>query len=161
MSRADWNLRTWMLLVGARDAMWKARGKELRKYGISVIKSTVLFIIDALKTNPTPTEIARWCYRQPNSVSMLLSRMEKDRLIKKVGDLDRKNLVRAKITPMGKEVLSHASRRESIDRIMSCLSDDEVKQLYLFLEKLVNSSLKELGQEPIPFLSNKIAGMKF
>jgi len=150
-----------MLLVGARATMWKARDKELRRYGLSVMKATVLFTIDALKHYTTPAEISRWIYRKPNSVSMLLSRMERDGLIEKVSDLDRKNLVRAVMTPKGEEVLLQASKRETIDRIMSCLSDDEAKRLYQSLEKIIDCSLRELGQEPKEFISSKIGKIIF
>ena len=71
--------------------------------------------------------------------------MEKEGLVKKVNDLDRKNLVRVELTVRGQKVYNHAFKRAVIHRIMSSLSEEEGQQLSSCLEKLRSSTFSELG----------------
>ena len=84
----------WVLLRQAKDAVFKATGKELSRYGISPEQAGVLSIVQSLDNKATPAEISRWLLREPHTVSGILSRMEKKGLLRKTTDLDRKNLVR-------------------------------------------------------------------
>ena len=145
-STADLN-SAWVMLHQTRDAIFKVREKELKKYGISTTKASVLFNIQAIGYKATPSEIARHLLRESHSVSTILSRMEKQGLVRKVNDLDRKNMVRVYLTEKGQQVYHKATKRESICKIMSCLSDEECRQLISLLKKLRNKALKELGIE--------------
>ena len=73
-----------VLLTQARETMYKARKIELSEYGLSPRQSAALFMIQALGNRATTANIARYLLREPHSVSMILSRMEKDGLLKKV-----------------------------------------------------------------------------
>lgn len=84
-SFVDQDYELWVLLHQPRDAVFKAREKELSPYGISTMQAAVLFIILAIGNEATPTEISRWLLREPHSVSNLLSRMEKEGLVTKDG----------------------------------------------------------------------------
>lgn len=137
----------WVMLHQARDAIFKVREKELKKYGISATKASVLFNIQAIGYKATPSEIARHLLRESHSVSSILDRMEKQGLVKKVKDLDRKNMVRVYLTDKGQKVYDKAAKRESICEIISCLSDEERRQLISSLKKLRNKALKQLGLE--------------
>ena len=53
----DFNL--WVLLQQARDAVFKAREKELSPYGITPMETAVLFIIQAVGDQVTPAEAQR------------------------------------------------------------------------------------------------------
>ena len=92
-----------MWLSRTRDAIIRTRERELRQYNISCIQSTVMQIIQALGDKATPAEISRWAFRESQSVSELLNRMEKEGLVEKIKDLDRKNMVRAVLTERGLE----------------------------------------------------------
>ncbi len=74
----------WVLLRQTTDIIFKARGKELRQYGITVRQAAILFIIQAIGGKATLTQIANWLFREPHSVSAVLMRMEKDGLINRV-----------------------------------------------------------------------------
>ena len=137
----------WTVLHQARDAIFKFREKELQKIGISTAIAEVLFTIEDIGYRATPTEISSHLVREFHSVSSILSRMEKKGLVKKVNDLERKNLVRIYITDKGKQVYHEARKRESILNILSCLSETEVKQLALPLKKLRDEAIKSLGTE--------------
>ena len=137
----------WMMLHQARDAIFKLREKELRKFDISTPKAEILFTIEAIGYRATPTEISRRLLREFHSISSILSRMEKQGLIKKVNDLDRKNLVRVCLTDKGKHVYNEASKRETILKILSCLPETERQQMASSLRKLRDEALKNLGIE--------------
>jgi DNA-binding MarR family transcriptional regulator len=151
-SATDQDYNLWILLAQTRDAILKARQKELDQYGISTSQAAVLFVIQAIGDRATPAEISRWLFREPHSVSTLLSRMEKQGLVRKVKDLDRKNLVRVVITEKGREAYYQSTKRESIRGIMSSLSEEERQQLTSSLRKLRDEALKRAVslKPPVP-----------
>lgn len=134
----------WKLLAHTRHAMSKARQKELRQYHTFGRRSAVLVAIEALGDKATPGEISRWLFREPHSISEFLSRMEKEGLVKKVRDFDRKNQLRVVMTKRGCEVYQQSLKRESIHHIMSVLSEKECQQLRTCLQKLWDKALEEL-----------------
>lgn len=142
----------WVLLRQTRDGVLKLRERELNQYSITPEQSAVLTRVKAMGRRATPAEISRWLLREPHTISGLLSRMEKKGLVRKVKDLDRKNLIRVALTEKGQRAYHNATNnRESIHRIMSCLSEEDQKQLRSYLEKLRSATLKELGMEEPPF----------
>lgn len=144
-SSVDQDYKLWVLLGQAEHAVFKAREKELSHCSITTVQAAVLFIIQAIGNEATPAEISRWLFRESHSVSGLLSRMEKEGLVRKVKDLDRKNLVRVTLTEKGQQAYHRSTKRRSIREIMSCLSEEEHQQLTSCLERLRNKALKELG----------------
>ena len=137
----------WIMLHQARDAIFKLREKELNKFGISTPKAEILFTIETIGYRATPTEISRHLLREFHSVSSILSRMEKQGLVKKVNDLNRKNLVRVSLTDKGRQVYHEAVNREAILKVLSCLSETEAQQLASSLKKLRDEAIKNLGIE--------------
>lgn len=135
----------WLLLYQTRDAIYKARVRELNKYNLSPRHTAVLSTIKAIGDRATPAEISRWLFRKPHSVSGILQRMEKDGLINRVKDLERKNLVRVIITEKGEQAFQNSSQRKSIHKIMSSLTLEEQQQLGLLLDKLWQKAIKKLG----------------
>ena len=142
----------WALLRQTREAMFMARKKDLGKYNISPRRAAVLFIIQAIGDKATPAEISRWLFREPHSVSHILSRMEKEGLVRKAKDLDRKNMIRVSLTDKGLEVYEQVMKRESIHNVVSALSEEERERLKSYLKILRGKALKEAGIEPdLPF----------
>ena len=138
----------WVLLSRTRNAMWKARQFELDKYNISVVQAAALMVIYAFAGQATPSDVARWIFQEPHSISELISRMEKVGLVKKVRDPIKKRRVRISLTEKGKEIyLSKSSKTELMYKIISCLSHEEREQLDSILQKLLNTTVKELALE--------------
>lgn len=147
----DEYFRLWALIHRTRKAILKARSRELAKVGISVSEAGVLFVVRAIGTKATPAEISRWLMREPNSVSTLTDRMQKKGLVKKVKDLDRKNLVRIEITEKGQQAYDLSTKRGSINRMLSVLSEAECRHLSLYLDKLWIAGMAELGIDKPPW----------
>jgi len=141
----DQNYNLWVLLRQTRDAMIKAREKELEKVGISSIQSAVLFTIKAINGNATPAEISRRLVREPHSVSGLLSRMEKQGLIRRLKDLPRRNMVRIVMTAKGEAVYRESTERRVVHEVMDGLTGDEQRQLWEHLERIRDKALKLAG----------------
>ena len=136
----------WVLLSRTRDAVFKARQKELNQWNISIVQAAVLSSLYDADEKATPAKISRWIFREPQSVSEVLGRMESRGLLRKIKDLDKKNRVRVVLTEQGREMYhSKSSNAESIWNIMSCLSDEERQQMSSYLRKIQDAALKELG----------------
>ena len=146
----DYNL--WVLLAQARHAMFKVRQKELDQYNLRPRRAAVLFVVQAIGGHATPAEISRWLFREPHSISVLLSAMEKEGLVKKTKDLDKKNLIRVELTEKGLEAYEKSNQRGSIHEIISCLSEEEHQQLRAILQKLLDKALRKLAVENEIFL---------
>ena len=76
----------WAWIFQVFEAMDKARKQELSKYNINRSQGSVLSIIHTLGDEATPAQIVQMSFRKINTISEILSRMEKQGLIKKVKD---------------------------------------------------------------------------
>jgi MarR family transcriptional regulator, organic hydroperoxide resistance regulator len=137
----------WLLLTHARYAIFRAREKELQRYGISPEQASLLFTVRAMENKATPAALARYLLRQPHTISALVDRMTQKGLVKKAKDLERRNLVRVAITEKGQKAYDNSVKRGSIRRIMSTLSPEEKKKFREYLEKLYGQARKEIGMD--------------
>lgn len=144
-STEDEDQDLWLLLTHTRYAVFRAREKELQRYGVSPEQVGLLFVVQQLGNNATPASISRHILRQPHTVSALVDRMAKRGLVKKVKDLDRKNLVRVVMTEKGQKTYDISTKRGPIHRILSVLEDGEKKEFKDSLEKLLAKARKEIG----------------
>ena len=148
----DQDYELWVLLHQVSDAITKAREEELRQYNISMIQAGVLFIVKNAKAPVTPAEISRWLFREPHTVSGLLNRMQKQGLIKKTKDLDRKNLIRVTLTDKGEKAYQKSRQMKVVPKILNRLSQKERDAFRSQLEKLRTKSLNEIGMKrKLPF----------
>jgi len=149
---ADPEYELWVLLHQACDAMGRARDDELREIGISKIQAAVLFIIKAIDGPATPAEISRWVFREPHTVFGLLKRMEKQGLVRRVKDLERRNMIRVTITEKGEEACRRSRDMKVIRTILSSLSPEQRDNLKPYLEILRKRALEKLGMKhQLPF----------
>jgi MarR family transcriptional regulator, organic hydroperoxide resistance regulator len=144
-STEDEDQDLWFLLTHTRYAIFRAREKELQRYGVSPEQVGLLFVVQALGNKATPAALSRHLIRQPHTVSALVDRMARRGLVKKVKDLDRKNLVRVVMTEKGQKTYDISTKRGPIHRILNTLSDDEKKVFKDLLERLLTKARKEIG----------------
>ena len=144
-SFVDLNYELWWLLYQTRDAIFRARAKELIAYGISPMQSGVLFVVSTLGDEATPSKISQWMFRQPHSVTGLLNRMERAGLITREIDSYRKHQSRITLTEKGRSIYSQSGKKESINQIMSCLSEEQYQQFRSYLEMVQSEALKQLS----------------
>jgi MarR family transcriptional regulator, organic hydroperoxide resistance regulator len=144
-SAEDEDQDLWLLLTHARYAIFRAREKELMRYGVSPEQMGLLFVVQALGNKATPAALSRHIIRQPHTVSALVDRMARRGLVKKVKDLDRKNLVRVVMTEKGQKTYELSTKRGPIHRIMNTLTEEEKQEFRGYLEKLLTKARKEIG----------------
>ena len=142
----------WVALWQTRDAIKRVREKELKTYGITAVKASVLAILQTIGSAATPAKVGRALLREPHGISVLVNRMVAEGLLRKANDLDKKNLVRVTVTEKGQRVYLQTTKRESIHQIMSCLSEEDRRQLLLCLRKLRNKALADaaIPEPPSP-----------
>ena len=143
----------WIILSQTWEAMSKARDRELQSRDISERRAALLFIIQLIGHEATPVKIARWLFREPHSISEMLDRMEKQGLVKKVKDMDRKNQVRIALTVKGKKYYQNSIKPKNIPDILTVLTQEERTQLLNSLIKLRKAAIKLVGihyEVPLP-----------
>ncbi len=113
----DRDYQLWGLLNQASHAMERAREDELRPFGLSMMHAGVLYIVKVSKDPVTPAHISRVLFREPHTaVAALLNRMEKQGLLRKTKDLERKNLIRVTLTERGEEAYRQSREMKSLRR---------------------------------------------
>ncbi len=142
----------WAMLNQVYWAMVRATENELRPIGISMIGAAVLFLAKNAKAPATPAQLSRWLFREPHTVSGLLNRMEKQGLIRKTKDLERKNLVRVTLTEKGEKAYQRQSEMRVIRKLLSSLSPKQRDNLMTYLRTLRSRALDELVvRRELPF----------
>jgi MarR family transcriptional regulator for hemolysin len=143
----------WALLSQASNALGRVADSELSQVGISMMQAAVLVFVKKSKEPVIPAHISRWLFREPHTISQLLMRMEKQGLIKRTKDLDRKNQVRITLTEMGEKAYKHQTEMKAVGKILSTLTPEECNKLGATLKKLRDEAIKELDTRPrqLPF----------
>jgi DNA-binding MarR family transcriptional regulator len=102
--------KSWLLIHQASRLFRKAEIATLANIGLTPRKQAVLL---AMKNAPGPltvTSIAYWLDRNPNGISTLVDRMEKDGLISRVRDMPDRREVRLVMTPKGEKLFKEGSK---------------------------------------------------
>ena len=141
----DQDFELFCVLSQTRNAVQRVRERELNENGTSIPRYAVYFIVDHLSGYATPAEISKWMVRQPHGVSGLLDRMEREGLVKRTKDLNRKNMVRITITEKGYQEYRRSNVGEPFKRVLLSLSGEERRQLKVLLLKLRDKALEEVG----------------
>ncbi len=139
----DGDQALWLLLEQTRNAIYKARELELEQYGVSAVQAGVMFVVHTMGGRTRPAEIARWLVREPHSISGLLTRMEKDGLLRRAPDPERRNAVSIVLTERGQDICNKTFLRESVRQILSVLDEEERQHLAGLLLALRDRALKD------------------
>ncbi len=134
----------WVLIAQNRDAILRARERDYARFGISNERRAVLYIIQNNGGSSTPVEIARDLFRELQSVTEMLKRMEADGLITRHKGSGRSK-VEVRLTEKGLDVFNQSLHNETDRRIFSALSKPERERLAAYLFKLRSSVLTDLG----------------
>ncbi len=134
----------WVLIAQTKDAFLKARQREYDRFNITNERRAVLWSIQYYGGKATPTQIARYLFRELNSVSEILTRMQGERLIKKYKGLTGTSVL-VKMTKKGAEVFDQSHHNETDSKILSILSRKQREQFASYLWAVRGQALKELG----------------
>jgi MarR family transcriptional regulator, organic hydroperoxide resistance regulator len=142
----DYTLLTSLLQVA--DIFVKVRERELLNLNLSATSAAILFLVDAMGKDVTPAKISRMLLREPHSVSGILMRMEKQGLIKRAKNMERKNLIRVTLTTKGDNALKQAMKKEGIKHVFSKLTEEQRRHLKQSIGILKEAGMKELNLSP-------------
>lgn len=132
------------LLRQTADAVHRSREYELKKYGISPEQAAALVCIHSLGNQATPAELSRWLFREPNSITILLNRMQKLGLIEKTPDAKRRNVIRLSLTEKGYEAYKHSVEFQALFPIIDVLPERKRQQLWSLLQTIRDRVFEEL-----------------
>jgi DNA-binding MarR family transcriptional regulator len=141
-SSRDSHLYARLLLGRARHLMLNARRKELAPYQISPRQAYILFILYNLDHKATLTELARYSDRGINTLSMQMTRMEKDGLVKKFRETPKSTLLSFELTEKGINTYNRSKIMKSDKAIMSIFSEEERQQLISMLLRIIAKAEK-------------------
>ncbi len=142
----DYTLLTSLLQVA--DIFVKIRERELLPQNLSATSADILFLIDAIGKDVIPAKISRMLLREPHSVSGILMRMEKQGLLKRAKNMERKNLIRVTLTSKGETALKQVIKKEGVKHVLSKLTEEQRRQLKQSLSALKDAGMKELNLSP-------------
>jgi DNA-binding MarR family transcriptional regulator len=134
----------WVLIAQTKDGILRARERDYARFGITNERRAVLFIIQNHGGRATPVEIARDLFRELNSVTEMLKRMEADGLVVRHKGSGRSR-VEVELTDKGREVFKQSLHNETDKRIFSVLTKTERERLASTLFKLRKRVLDDLG----------------
>ena len=138
----DNGLYSQYLIAKVNHFMDRVRQKELAPYHIAPRQGYILFILHSLDHKATLTELARYCDRRVNNMSIQMARMEKKGLVKKIREVPGSTLLRFELTKKGIDSLKND--KMIIEKsIMSILSEEEYQQLIPILKKILSEAEKK------------------
>jgi DNA-binding MarR family transcriptional regulator len=132
------NYDLWMSLVKVHHSLFFLRQKELSPSHIAAQQLQVLRVIQSLGEEATLAAIAQKVERKLDVISRQAVRMEKDGLIKRTKNSPKTRLLRIELTPKGLEMLKISRESESINAAFSVLNEEERRQMYLSLSKVLS-----------------------
>ena len=139
------------LIFRVRTLLYRTRDKELTSYDVKPRQAAVLIVASAIGDKATPAEISRWLLREPHTVSGILDRMEKKGLVKRVKDLERKNMIRVTLTEKGHKAHRAIRRKGVYHKILGVLTEEEQGQLASLLTKIQEKAVKVSDFKIPPF----------
>jgi DNA-binding MarR family transcriptional regulator len=126
----------------ARDLLLRARQKDLAPYDISPQQANLLFIIYNLGEQATFAELIKHSDRGINTLSLQITRMERDGLLEKVREKPKSTLLRFQLTEKGIDIYKKSNEMKSDKTIMSVLTEAERQQLISIMKKVIRAAEK-------------------
>ena len=133
---------SWHLIGKASHLLFWVRQRELTPYNILPRQAYILFLLYNLDHKATLAELSRLTDRKPGTLSIIISRMERDGLIKKLRENPRSVLLKYELTKKGIEAYKTSSKMKSEKAIFSVLSEEERQQLISIMEKVIVRTAK-------------------
>ena len=140
-------LMVWILCRQTHNLIYKCEDAVFAKTGLTTQKHAVLAAVNYIDDPVTVTEVAHWLDRNPNGISALVDRMEKDGLVKRARDLRDRRLVRLVKTRKGKDIFEQATIAgwELVQEILSHLSDEDIRTLNSLLDMMREKAFEYLN----------------
>ena len=128
----------WLLLRQVPNLVSRCEDQVFSKHGLTTERHAVLMAIKHIHGPVRPTDVARWLDLSVNSVSMIIDRMVRARLVKRTRDRKGRRTVFLTATDKAEKAYALASVAgwELIQEILTPLSDKDKRNLIKLLETL-------------------------
>jgi DNA-binding MarR family transcriptional regulator len=142
----------WTMIHQTWHAMRRSEERRLANVKVTPEELEVLWISGEYPAPLTPTEISRAVFREAQTVSGLLDRMERKGLVRRVPRRKGRPFTEVQTTAKGQELCNRGKEVDlaHISKMMSRLSAEELKQLQQLLRKVRQNVLEELNVELLP-----------
>lgn len=149
---SDAALTASVLLSQTWSTLYKAAERQLAKVGLTPEKIEALWVCRDHPGPLTPAELSRALFRESQTIAGLLTRMEREGLVRRVPKRKGHPFTEVQITARGEELCRPGIEVGTalIARIMSALSAEELEQLQKLLRKLRQNALEEVDMELLP-----------
>jgi DNA-binding MarR family transcriptional regulator len=139
------------LLDQTNDIIYRAEELEISKFNVSLAQVKVMYIItkSASDNGVSLADLSKLMLREPNSVTTLIQRMEKAGLVKKKR-VKKENKTFVSITEKGNDLIFNKITQESMYAIASSLTEVEIQNLRMYLNKLREKGRQVLGLDLKP-----------
>lgn len=162
MAPSDDVLSTATVFSQAFNTFAKALEKAVQPAGLTVSQFITLWALLFSAEPMTPTEISRLLPIETHSVSALLDRLQKRKLIRRRRSTSDRRTVKVTLTAQGEQLvkdIAPAMRLMMLD-VFQTLSSRELRMLNRLARKIRNASVQWLGANPdhIEITVERIAG---
>lgn len=131
-----------ILISRVRDLMLDIRQTELAPYDVSPRQAFILEILFKLGHSATLTQLAKHNEREANTISVQMTKMEKEGLVKKIRKSAKSTLLTYELTKKGLEIYQQTKKQTSEKVIMSALSEEERQIVMALLIKILTKAEK-------------------
>lgn len=136
------------LLSAVNRLISEARNNELKPLGITTQQSAMLHRIRVLGDQATVNNIAQRMHRDQSTVSDMLKRLEKRRLVRRFIDPNDRRQVYIFLTEKGHRLCTKTKEYRVIRRILTQLPREKIQELTGTLRELYDICLKEKDNLP-------------
>jgi DNA-binding MarR family transcriptional regulator len=131
-----------LLISRARDMTLNARQKDLAPFHISSRQAYILKVLFTLGNKATLSELAKHNEREINTLSVQMSKMVEEGLVKKTRQTPKSTLLTFELTDKGMEAYQSTSKMKTDKAIMASLTEEERQELIRLLEKVIKKAEK-------------------
>jgi DNA-binding MarR family transcriptional regulator len=131
-----------ILISRVRDLMLDIRQTELAPYDVSPRQAYILEILFKLGHKATLTQLAKYNEREANTISVQMTKMEKEGLVRKVRKSSKSTLLIYELTQKGLDTYQQTKKQTSEKAIMSALSGEERQEFMALLNKILAKANK-------------------
>ena len=124
-----------VLLTRVRDLMLDIRQIELAPYNVTPRQAYILDILFNLGHGVTLKQLVKYNERESNTISVQMTKMEKEGLVKKIRKSPKSTMLTFELTKKGLETYHQTKKQTSEKIIMSALSEEERQPVYDFSKK--------------------------
>lgn len=139
-------LGTMLLLARFTNAMRRWEVAELRKIASRPTRLDVLNALFAHGGTMSHSNLTKWTFHSSHGLTAMIDTLERNRLVKRERSSTDRRSVNVSLTDEGRRYVSGVApfASEMSQRLLSCLSDEEVETFYSLLRRVREQIRKQI-----------------